>query len=131
MSHFDRIDPITQKPKGAFDQVLTSWFLDAHSKAILSKHFLLDSSWAIPQAKIQAGFFEHEDDIYLPVFYQGRIPSHPDQKSFSPSERSRTRSGDMAMSLSKQRKQRRPHNEHLCPLPNRLPVFIVTNICTR
>ena len=79
MSSFDRTDPITQKPKGAFDQILTSWFLDAHAKNILSKHFLLTCSLSVLQSKISAGFFEHEKEIYLPVFYQGKLPS-PDCK---------------------------------------------------
>lgn len=75
MSRFDRIDPITQKPKGAFDQVLTSWFLDAPAKNVLSKHFLASCSYPLLLAKIQAGIWEHEQDLYLPVFYRGMIPS--------------------------------------------------------
>ena len=75
MSRFDRIDPITQKPKGAFDQVLTSWFLDAPARNVLSKHFLTSCSYPLLLAKIQAGIWEHEQDLYLPVFYRGMIPS--------------------------------------------------------
>lgn len=79
MSTFDRTDPISLRPKGAFDQILTSWFLDAPAKAILSKHFLHRVSWPTLQAKISAGILEHEDKLYLPVFYQGKLPS-PDCK---------------------------------------------------
>jgi len=82
MSAFDRFCPVTQKPKGAFDQILTSWFLEGHAKKILAKHFLLDCSWDLAKAKIQAGIWEHEDELYLPVFYRGKIPSPTCAKVF-------------------------------------------------
>lgn len=82
MSSFDRINPITLRPKGAFDQILTSWFLDAPARNILSKHFLTTCSFPFLQSKISAGFLEHEDDIYLPVFYQGKIPSQDCKEVF-------------------------------------------------
>ena len=82
MSSFDRICPITGKHKGAFDQVLTSWFLDAAARKILSKHFLCTASLPLLQAKLTPGFLEHEDSLYLPVYYKGKIPPPSCQEVF-------------------------------------------------
>lgn len=77
MSTYDRLWPHTDLSKKPFDQILTSWFLDAPAKSFLSAHFLRRTSLQIFQAKTSCGIFEHEDHKYLPLFYQGKIPSSP------------------------------------------------------
>ena len=82
MSSYDRYWSGSGNAKKPIDQILTSWFLEAHSKRILSQHFLRKSSWAIVKAKISCGIFEYQEFNYVPVFYKGLIPSSEDQEVF-------------------------------------------------
>jgi hypothetical protein len=75
MSHFDRVDPITQARKTGFDQILTSWFLDPHAKSYLSISTTKTFSWEEVKLSLASGVFLHENFSYLPLFYKGRIPS--------------------------------------------------------
>lgn len=82
MSSYDRYWPGSGLAKKPLDQILTSWFLEAHSKRILSLHFLRKTSWAITQAKISCGLFEYQDFQYVPLFYKGHIPCSPEDEVF-------------------------------------------------
>jgi hypothetical protein len=75
MSSYDRLWEASQIPKKPFDQILTSWFLDAPAKSFLSAHFLRRTSLQIFHAKTSCGVFEHDGHKYLPLFYQGKIPA--------------------------------------------------------
>lgn len=76
MSSYDRFWPGSGKLKNGFDQILTSWFLDPPARNMLSAQFQFSTTWAIAQAKMSAGIWEQECDLFIPIFYQGKVP-HP------------------------------------------------------
>jgi hypothetical protein len=82
MSSFDRVWPETGERKGAFDQILSSWFLDSSAKNLLASHILRTLPLQEFQETVKHGFFQEEDCKYLPVFYKQQLPSRQSTKAF-------------------------------------------------
>lgn len=82
MSSFDRIWPETGEKKGAFDQILSSWFLDSSAKNLLASHILRTLPLQEFQETVKHGFFQEEDCKYLPIFYKQQLPSRQSTKAF-------------------------------------------------
>ena len=74
MSSFDRFWPGSGKLKSGMDQILTSWFLDPPARGMLSKQFQFSTTWPIAKEKMKTGIWEQENDLFIPIFYQGKVP---------------------------------------------------------
>jgi hypothetical protein len=82
MSRFDRYNPHTELKRTGFEQILTSWFLEPHAKAYLSVSCTKLFLWKEVQDKMLTGTLMEENFSYLPLFYQGKIPSPSTQEVY-------------------------------------------------